>query len=218
MANAKPRIVNREEWKAAIAEQRQREEELAAQVHATNAARKRLPMTPVEDNYSFTGVEGEVSLAELFQGKHQLVIYHFMYAPDWETGCRYCTRYMREIGNDFAEYIEERDTRFILVSRAPFEKLSAWAAEWGIDAPWYSGSTAFYELTDMLDPESEVAGFTVFFRSDDDTVYQTWSPDDSGELPVTGDLILQLTPYGRQVKEDEAPEGWPQPRSMYEPV
>ncbi len=215
MTLPKPDVVDLDTWNNAVAEQRKREDALGEQIAKVNAARKRLPMTPLEGDFNFTDASGEHSLVDLFQGKHQLVVYHFMYGPEWKKGCPLCTRYMSELGNDFAGYIEGRDARFVLVSRAPIETLNAWAAEKGIAAPWYSGSTEFSQATDAIDGDNDMGGFSVLFRDDDNNIYRTYKPDFSGEIPVTGDLVLQLTPYGRQVTDDEVPEGWPQPFSVY---
>lgn len=211
----KPPIVDLESWNAAIGEQHRLEDAWAKQTAEVYAARKRLPMTPMPGSFTFTDSAGTYLLADLFQGKHQLVVYHFMFGPDWRKGCPFCTQYMTEIGNAFADYLDERDTRFVLVSRAAPEKLTAWAAEKGITIPWYSGSTEFSEVTGALEEGRDVSRTSVLFRDDDGSVYRTYTPNVSGELPVMGDLMLQLTPYGRQVTDDEVPEGWPQPFSIY---
>ena len=207
---AMPRVVDLPEWKEALAEQHQMENDLAEQVKRVAAARRRLPMTRVQDTYTFSGLDGEVAFADLFDGKHQLVVYHFMFGPDWEAGCPSCTRYMNELGSTFAAYIGERDTRFVLVSRAPYDKLADHAMTNGIETPWYSCSTEFSEEMDAVnDRFDDLPGFTTFFR-DDTAIYRTYRPESSGEPPVTGDLVLHLTPYGMQLNGDDSPQGWPQ--------
>ena len=207
---AMPPVVELHQWQQALAEQQQLENDLAEQAKRVAAARRRLPMTPVQGTYTFTGSEGEVSFADLFDGKQQLVVYHFMFGPDWDAGCPSCTRYMNELGNTFAAYIGERDTRFVLVSRAPYNKLAEHAVANGIETPWYSCATDFSEEMEAVnDSFGDLPGFTTFFR-DDATIYRTYRPDSYGEPPVTGDLILHLTPYGMQLNGDDSPQGWPQ--------
>lgn len=209
-AMAMPPVVDLPQWQQALAEQQQLESDLAEQAKRVAAARRRLPMTPVQGTYSFVGPEGDVSFAELFDGKQQLVVYHFMFGPDWEQGCPSCTRYMNELGNQFAAYIGERDTRFVLVSRAAYDKLADHAARNNIQTPWYSCPTGFSEeMGAVNDGFGDVPGFTTFFR-DDKEIYRTYRPGYDSEPAVTGDLILHLTPWGMQVKGDDSPEGWPQ--------
>lgn len=210
-ATAIPPIVDLPQWQQALATQQQLESDLAAQAKSVAAARRRLPMTPVQGDYTFTGAKGETSFVELFDGHRQLVAYHFMFGPDWEHGCPFCTRYMKELGNDFAAYIAERDTRFVLISRADYAKLGAHAASTGIETPWYSAPTEFSEEMDAVnDSFGDLPGFTTFFRDDNDVIYRTYRPGGEGEPAVPGDLILHLTPYGMQQNGDDSPEGWPQ--------
>lgn len=207
---AMPPVVELPVWQQALAEQQQLENDLAEQAKKVAAARRRLPMTPVQGNYTFTGPDGDVAFTELFGGKQQLVVYHFMFGPEWDHGCPSCTRYMNELGNTFAAYIGERDTRFVLVSRAAYNKLAEHAANNGIETPWYSCATAFSEEMEAVsDSFGDVPGFTTFFR-DDTAIYRTYRPDTYGEPPVTGDVILHLTPFGMQLSGDDSPQGWPQ--------
>ena len=207
---AMPPVVEHSVWHQALAEQHHLENDLAEQAKKVAAARRRLPMTPVQGDYTFTGSDGDVAFADVFDGKRQLVAYHFMFGPDWDHGCPSCTRYMNELGSTFDAYIGERDTRFVLVSRAPYSKLAKHAASNGIQTPWYSCSTAFSEEMEAVNNSfGDVPGFTTFFR-DDTAIYRAYRPGSSGEPPVTGDLILHLTPYGMQVNGDDSPHGWPQ--------
>ena len=207
---ALPPVVDLPQWKDALTQQHQLERDLADQAKMVAAARRRLPMTPVQGDYTFNGPDGEVAFADLFDGKHQLVAYHFMFGPDWDVGCPSCTRYMNELGSTFAAYIGERDTRFVLVSRAPYDKLAEHAMKSGIETPWYSCATAFSEEMEAVnDRFDDIPGITTFFR-DGIAIYRTYRPESSGEPPVTGDLLLHLTPYGMQLKGDDSPQGWPQ--------
>ena len=214
-----PPIVSLADWQDALAAQKTREEALHHHQREVEASRRRLPMTPVAEQYRFHGAEGELSFAELFQGAHQLVVYHFMFAADWENGCPFCTRYMLELGYSFDAYLRQRDTRFVLISRAPHDSLQAYASRRGITVPWYTGSREFATEMQALDPQyGDVAGFSVFFRDDADTVYRSFRTSEFSEIAVVADQLLLLTPYGRQYRGEDSPTGWPQAFEEYIPV
>ena len=207
-----PPIVDRKAWNAALQDEMQAENALKEHVLAAAAARRRLPMTPVEGNYTFVGEEGEQSFAKLFQGARQLVVYHFMFAPDWPQGCPHCTNYAIHQGAGINQLLGERDTRYILTSRAPYQKLKAWKEEKGIPTPWYSAPTAFSEEMGVInDSFGDYPGISVYFRDDDNTVYRAFKTNDFAiefTMPATG--LLRMTPYGMQERGEDSPSGWPQ--------
>lgn len=209
---AMPPIVDRETWDAALRDESQMEDELRDKVLAAAAARRRLPMTPVEGNYTFVGEEGEQSLADVFQGKRQLVVYHFMFAPDWPKGCPHCTEYALIQGPGINQVLNQRDTRYVLMSRAPFEKLKAWKEEKGIPTPWYSAPTEFsWDMGVINDSFGDFPGISVFFRDDENIVYRSFKSNDFAvefTMPTSG--MWRMTPYGLQERGEESPEGWPQ--------
>ena len=134
-----PEIVTRDEWLAARTALLEQEKELTRRRDALSAERRRLPMVEVTEDYRFTGPQGEVGLADLFEGRRQLIIYHFMFDPEWEDGCPSCTAGTDEISPGFLEHLHTRDTTYALVSRAPLEKLEAWKAKQGWNhLTWYS--------------------------------------------------------------------------------
>lgn len=169
-----PEVVSREEWLAARRELLGREKEHTKKTDALNTARRSLPMVRVEKDYRFTGPEGEVGLLDLFNGKRQLVVQHFMFGPDWETGCPGCTASVDEIAPGLLAHLDQRDTSFVLVSRAPSEKLESYKAERGWFVDWYSseGSDFNYDFNVTVDPS--VAPIMVNYR-------------DADELPGTQD-------------------------------
>ena len=120
---AHPPIATREERLEARKTLLTREKELTRQQDRISAERRRLPMVKVEKEYVFDGPEGKRSLKDLFDGRRQLIVYHFMFGPDWEKGCPGCTGYVDALGDLSA--LAERDTSFVLVSRAPLAKLEA---------------------------------------------------------------------------------------------
>lgn len=204
-----PPIVSRDEWLAARATLLQEEKELTRHYDRVAAQRRRLPMVKLDKEYLFTGPGGQLRLVDLFAGKRQLIVYHFMFGPDWTEGCPGCTGFIKEFG-DLA-HIETRDTTFALISRAPLEKLDAWKAQQGFTVPWYSsfGSDFNFDFH-VSDERGEGQGISVFFRIDD-TVYHTYSSYQRGVERVTDPYsLLDLTPYGRQEDFEDSPEGWPQ--------
>jgi predicted dithiol-disulfide oxidoreductase (DUF899 family) len=174
-----PEVVSRAQWLAARRELLAREKEHTKKTDALNTARRNLPMVRVEKNYRFTGPDGEVGLLDLFKGKRQLVIQHFMFGPDWETGCPGCTAGVDEIAPGLLRHLHERDTTFVLVSRAPSEKLESYKAERGWFVDWYSshGSDFNYDFNVTIDPN--VAPIMVNYRDADElaTTRHSWVLD-----------------------------------------
>src|SRR2546429_3093478 len=124
-----PPIVSREQWLVARKKLLAQEKELTRQYDRVNAVRRRLPMVRIEKNYMFEGPGGEESLLDLFQGRRQLLIYHFMFDPSWEKGCPGCTAYANSIGD--LSLLDQCDTTFVMVSRAPRSKLEAYKERQG---------------------------------------------------------------------------------------
>lgn len=227
MTDAHPPIAAQEEWLAARKELQAEEKAHTREYDRINAKRRRLPMVEVEKEYRFHGEDGEKSLGDLFEGKKQLVVYHFMFAPEWDEGCPSCTGFVDALGD--LSYVDECDTRMILVSRAPYEKLKAYRERRGWTLPWYSsGDGDFnYDFHGTLDPArgaieynyrtepeldevSDRPGLSVFFRIGDE-VYHTYSVYARGLEGITDSYkILDITPFGRQQDFEDSPEGWPQ--------
>ncbi len=135
-----PKISTREEWLAARTALLAKEKELTRQRDALNAERRQLPMVEIEKDYVFDGPDGPAHLVDLFEGRPQLIVYHFMFHPEWEDGCPSCTAGTDEISAGFIEHLHTRDTSYALVSRAPLAKLQRWKAKRGWDLPWYSSA------------------------------------------------------------------------------
>ncbi|HEY3979038.1 MAG TPA: DUF899 family protein [Streptosporangiaceae bacterium] len=133
-----PRIASRDDWRAARIELLAREKELTRQRDALSAERRNLPMVEIEKDHVLDGPAGPARLPDLFEGRAQLIIYHFMYDPEWEVGCSSCTAGTDELLAGFLDRLHTRDTTYAMVSRAPLAKLEAWKAERGWDVPWYS--------------------------------------------------------------------------------
>src|ERR1700754_1799306 len=193
-----PPIVSRNQWLSERRKLLAREKELTRHYDRVNAERRRLPMVKVEKSYLFEAPGGEMSLKELFEGRRQLIVYHFMFDPAWEKGCPGCTGYIDALGD--LSMLGKRDTSFVVISRAPLAKLEGFKEAKGWNRPWYSsfGSDFNYDFHVTLDEsvcpveydyrtkaEMEAAkvpnpskgeehGLSVFFRIDND-VFHTYS-------------------------------------------
>jgi predicted dithiol-disulfide oxidoreductase (DUF899 family) len=206
---AHPPIATRDEWLAARKTLLAHEKEVTKHYDRVSAERRRLPMVKLEKTYTFDGPEGKRSLLDLFDGHHQLIVYHFMFDPAWENGCDGCTGFVNELAD--LSMLPARDTQFVLISRAPLEKLQAYKARKGWDRPWYSsfGSDFNYDFQVTTDT-GETHGLSVFFRIDDD-VFHTYSTYNRGTESLTDSYrLLDVTPYGRQEDWEDSPAGWPQ--------
>ncbi|MDX6542444.1 MAG: hypothetical protein QOK32_47, partial [Gaiellaceae bacterium] len=133
-----PDVVSRTEWLAARKELLAEEKEMTRQRDALNAKRRRLPMVEVEKGYVFTGPDGEATLLDLFDGRRQLIVRHFMFDPSWEEGCSSCSAGAAEISPGLLDHLHARETTLAVVSRAPIEKIERYKASKGWVFPWYS--------------------------------------------------------------------------------
>src|SRR5215468_3971828 len=124
-----PEVVSREQWLAARKNLLMREKDLTRLKDALNADRRRLPMVEVEKEYVFEGRDGTATLRALFEGRRQLIVQHFMFGPDWETGCPSCTWTTDALSPRVVEQLAASETSFALVSRAPIAKLEAYRQE-----------------------------------------------------------------------------------------
>jgi predicted dithiol-disulfide oxidoreductase (DUF899 family) len=230
-----PQIVSEDEWLGERLKLLAHEKELTKEYDRINAERRRLPMVKIEKSYSFDGPGGKRSLQDLFDGRRQLIVYHFMFDPAWDKGCPGCTGFVNALGD--LSILNDRDTTFVLVSRAPLEKLEAYKAAKGWNRAWFSsfGSDFNYDFHVTLDPavapvehnyrtkeeteaalghpvkmEGEAHGLSVFFRMEDE-VFHTYSAYARGvESLPDANRLLDVTPYGRQQDFEVSPEGWPQ--------
>jgi predicted dithiol-disulfide oxidoreductase (DUF899 family) len=121
-----PKIGSEAEWLAARKKHLAHEKRLTAEKDKVNAERRRLPMVKINKEYVFEGPEGRRSLRDLFDNRRQLIVYHFMFDPEWEKGCPGCTGYVDALGD--LSMLHDRNTSFVLISRAPLAKLEAYKA------------------------------------------------------------------------------------------
>ena len=166
-------------------------------------------MVKLEKTYTFDTSAGKKTLAELFDGSRQLVVYHFMYGPDWEKPCPGCTGFISEIGD--ISMLKKRNTQFAVISRAPMAMLDAVKAEKSWSIPWHSSFESDFNYDfGTSDERGESPGISVFFLLDGD-VYQTYRTGGRGVENATDSYaLLDMTPYGRQEEFEDSPDGWPQ--------
>ena len=225
-ASAHPRIVSREKWLAARKKLLRQEKKVTRAYDRVSAARRRLPMVRLDTDYLFATPQGAQGLRDLFAGRRQLSVYHYMFDPKWTKGCPGCTGLVNALGD--LSLLAERDTTFVLISRAPLAKLRAYRKKMGWSVPWVSsgGSKFNYDFHVTLDEEvapaeynyqrlrghepGEAHGLSVFFRVGRD-VFHTYSAYARGVESLTDVYrLLDVTPYGRQEDWEDSPRGWPQ--------
>ncbi len=230
-----PKISTRDEWLAARRELLEKEKDLTRRRDSLSTERRMLPMVEVEKDYVFDGPDGPVRLIDMFDGRRQLIIYHFMFDPEWEDACPSCTAGTDELSPGFFEHLHARNTSYAMVSRAALTKLERWKRKKGWDIRWYSscGTDFNYDFGVTIDEsvapgqynfrtrkEYEAMG-SDFFDSDqpfempgrscflqvDGRVFHTYSQYARG-LESTGGsyYFLDLTALGRQ-EEWEEPKG-----------
>jgi predicted dithiol-disulfide oxidoreductase (DUF899 family) len=215
-------ITSRDEWLRARKELLAAEKELTLRRDAVNELRRGLPMVKVDKDYVFDGPDGKVRLLDLFEGRRQLIVYHFMFGPDDTEGHNSCSLLVDNIAHE--EHLHALDTTIALVSRAPLGKLAAFRERMGWTIPWYSsfGSDFNYDYHVTTDEsvmpveynykdkatlvakgtpwyaEGEWQGLSVFLRDGDD-VFHTYSAYERGiDGLVNTYNYLDLTPLGRQ--------------------
>ena len=208
-----PNVVSQAEWLAASKQVLAKEKQLTREHDQLAAERRRLPMVKIDKPYVFDGSAGTVSLLDLFEGRRQLIVYHFMFAPGvsgWPTaGCPGCSLVADQIAH--LAHLHARDTSFALVSRAPRSRIQTYQKRMGWAIPWYSSSESdFNDDFGVTTPKGETFGLSVFLR-DGDNVYRTYFTNGRG-VEALGSVwtLLDLTPYGRQEEWEDSPEGWPQ--------
>ncbi|HWH95359.1 MAG TPA: DUF899 family protein [Baekduia sp.] len=206
-----PPIVNPEDFEQARVALLAEEKAMTRRLDALAARRRRLPMTPVRNNYNLHGEHGATTLLDLFDGRRQLAIYHFMFPQGQQAPCVGCSTFTDNIPPDALTHLAQRDTAFTLMSPAPIDELLAYRDRMGWRLPWHSthGTT----LTDDL---GVGGGFklTVLLRHGDDVYLSYWTTSRGVDRLRFDFNILDLTPLGRQEQWEDTPEGRPQTPTM----
>lgn len=229
-------IASQAEWLAARKALLEEEKQLTRQMDAVSAKRRALPWVKVDKNYQFETPSGKAALADLFDGKSQLVIQHFMLGPDWGEGCPSCS-YMADHTDGMLPHLGARDTTMIAVSRAPLAEIAAFKKRMGWQFGWVSSNgsdfnhdfhVSFteeevasgkvdYNYTMQSFGSTEAPGISVFHKDEDGTVYHTYSVYGRGvELMMGTYRILDLTPKGRDEDDLEFTMAWVRYHDRYE--
>jgi predicted dithiol-disulfide oxidoreductase (DUF899 family) len=207
-----PPVVSEEEWQREIDRLLVKEKEATRARDALAAERRRLPMVKITKDYIFESPDGAVRLLDLFEGRRQLLLYHFMYAPNvggWPTAaCPGCSMFIDNLGHP--SHLLNRDVSFAAVSIAPLANIQAYKKRMGWTIPWVSSAgTDFNKDFRMTTEEEEEHGLSVFLRDGAD-VYRTYFSTGRG-LEALGSnwTFLDLTPFGRQEEWEDSPPGRP---------
>jgi predicted dithiol-disulfide oxidoreductase (DUF899 family) len=194
-----PPVATREEWLARRLALLEHEKTLTRQRDALNAERRRLPMVAIEKSYRFEGPAGHMTLPELFEGRRQLLVYHFMFDPDppppgksgapWDEGCEGCSLMADNLPH--LSHFHARDTTLAMVSRAPLAKIEPFKARMGWAMPWYSSSGCDfnYDFHVTLDPERGSCEWN--YRDAAELVAARKIPSTRGELPAVSVFLRQ---------------------------
>ena len=219
----KQKVVSREKWLAARKEHLKNEKELTRLRDRLNRERRGLPWVKVEKEYLFESRKGKQSLADLFEGSSQLIIYHFMFGPDWDEGCPSCS-FWADNYNGIVIHLNHRDINLVAVSRAPLENLEVyrkrmgwnfnWVSSYGNDFNWdyhvsftqeeMKKGEMFYNFGVTSFPSDEGPGISVFYKNEKDEIFHTYSCYQRGLDMLNGAYhLMDLVPKGRD--EDGLP-------------
>ena len=231
--NENPRIVSRDEWLAARKELLKQEKELTRQRDALSAERRKLPWVKVEKEYVFDGPEGKETLADLFEGRRQLIVYHFMFGPDpkWKEGCATCSFLVDHIEGANL-HLPHHDVTLLVVSRAPFAKIEPFKKRMGWRFKWVSSAGSDFNFDyhvsftkeelakgdvnynyDMQAGNEELPGVSVFYKDESGEIFHTYSAyARGGDILLGTHNYLDLTPKGRNETETM---GWVRHHDRY---
>jgi predicted dithiol-disulfide oxidoreductase (DUF899 family) len=218
------KVVSQEEWIAARKAHLAEEKALTKARDALSQKRRELPWVKVENNYVFDGPNGKETLGDLFGGKSQLIVYHFMLGPDWEQGCPSCS-FLADHFDGAAIHLPHRDVSFVVVSRAPLPQIEKFKRRMGWKFKWVSSfgndfnfdyhvsaspqekasGEAFYNYELTTFPSEERPGASVFYKNAAGDVFHTYSSYGRGlDMLIGAYQFLDLAPKGR----DEAGLAW----------
>jgi predicted dithiol-disulfide oxidoreductase (DUF899 family) len=229
------KVVSLNEWLDARKQFLIQEKEFTRLRDQLSQQRRELPWVKVEKNYVFEGPGGKTTLLELFEGRSQLVVYHFMFAPDWEEGCPSCS-FWADNFNEVGVHLNHRDVTLVAISRAPWEKLEAFKRRMGWNFKWLSsGNNDFnYDYHVSFTPEalkgqveynyakqegySDLPGVSVFYKNGNGNTYHTYSAYARGiDILNTAYHYLDLVPKGRD-EADQKPhsQAWVRYHDKYD--
>jgi predicted dithiol-disulfide oxidoreductase (DUF899 family) len=230
------KAVSREEWLEARRQLLEREKEFTRMRDALGEERRKLPWVKVDKEYSFDSVGGRLGLADLFDDASQLIVYHFMYGPDWEEGCPSCS-FWADNFNGIDIHLKHRDISLVAVSRAPLETLQAYRERMGWDFNWVSSLASDFNFDFQVSftpeemekgemvynfsvgtfPSDEGPGVSVFHKDDRNQVFHTYSTYARGLDMLNGAYhYMDLAPRGRDEQELSFTMEWLRRRDQYD--
>src|SRR5579863_904184 len=230
------KIVSRSEWSEARKQLLAKEKEFNRLRDELSRERRALPWNRVDKSYSFNGPNGQVSLTQLFEGRHQLIVFHFMFEPEWDAGCKSCS-FWADNFNGLPVHLNHRDTSFVAISRAPLAKLEAFKKRMGWNFNWLSsGNSDFnfdynvsfqpedlargevtYNYTPTKTTMSALPGVSVFYRDDDGAIFHTYSCYSRGlDMLNSAYHCLDLVPKGRDEAGLSYSQAWVQHHDAYD--
>ena len=210
-------VVSKDEWVEARKRLLVREKEFTRMRDQLSAERRALPWLRIDKDYTFDGPNGRETLAQLFGDRSQLVVYHFMFAPEWEVGCKSCS-FWADNFNGITDHLRQRDVAFAAISRAPLSKLQGFAKRLGWSFKWLSsqGNDFNYDFAVSFKPEAlaagevtynftqathqstDLPGISVFAKDESGTIFRTYSTYGRGlDMMNTAYHYLDLVPKGR---------------------
>ena len=230
------KTVSREEWIEARKKLLVREKELTRLRDRLSEQRRELPWLEVEKDYVFQGPGGEITLADLFDGRSQLIVQHFMFGPEWQEGCPSCS-FWADNYDPIIVHLHQRDVSMVSISRAPIAQLQAYRERMGWNFLWVSSldndfnfdyhvsftpeeqesGEPYYNYGTARFPSEEAPGFSVFYKNGDDRIFHTYSVYSRGLDPLNSAYqYLDLVPKGRD--EQDLPYGmaWLRRHDQYE--
>ena len=220
--NERPKVVSEAEWVVARKELLKKEKEFTRERDALSAERRKLPWVKIDKEYVFDGPNGKETLADLFDGRSQLIVYHFMFGPDWEEGCPNCSFLCDHIDGTLA-HLEHHDVTLLVISRAPMSHLEAYKKRMGWQFKWVSSfgndfnfdyhvsftekeiaKGKIYYNYEMTEGGEEQPGISVFYKDESGDIFHTYSSyARGGDLLIGTYNFLDLTPLGRQEEKGE---------------
>lgn len=230
------RIVSPDEWLEARKALLAKEKEFTKARDRLTAEVRALPWTPVEKEYVFEGPDGKETLAELFEGRSQLIVHHFMFHESWDEGCKSCS-FWADNYDGMIVHLNHRDVSMVTVSQAPLEQLMAYRRRMGWRFKWVSShgsdfnrdfhvsfteaerrdGTAYYNYRLQAFPSEEAPGFSVFFREPDGRLFHTYSCYGRGQDMLNGTYnYLDLVPKGRDEDDLDYTMEWLRHHDRYE--
>ena len=209
------KVVSVNEWKKIRTKMLLKEKALTHKRDALTALIRKMPWVKIEKEYSFDTLHGRKTLSGLFDGKSQLLVYHFMFGPSWGEGCPSCS-FWADHFNGLGYHLPHRDVSFKVISRAPLKKLQAYRKRMGWQFDWVSSaSSTFNKDVGISAEDEEPPTISIFFREADE-VYLTYRTTGRGiEVLNPSYAILDLVPKGRDESKFKFPMTWVERHDQY---